>query len=94
MDKKTTLLLGATGLVGGECLQLLLDDPFCERLVTLTRTTLPETVTHTKLEKHIIDFDNRDSYRDLAKADQVICALGTTIKKAESRDALYRDDFT
>ncbi len=94
MDKKTVLLIGATGLVGGECLKLLLEDPFCGKLVTLTRRPLPESINHPKLEPHIIDFDDKDNFRDLARANQVICALGTTIKKAGNRDAFYRVDFT
>ncbi len=94
MDKRTILLLGATGLVGGECLKLLLEDPFCGKLVTLTRTPLPESFNHPKLEPHIINFENKDSFRELAKADQVICTLGTTIKKAGNRDAFYKVDFT
>jgi uncharacterized protein YbjT (DUF2867 family) len=42
----------------------------------------------------VIDFDRPDEYRHLANADDVFCCLGTTIKKAGSRDAFYKVDFT
>ena len=38
--KQSILLLGATGLVGGECLNLLLVDDHFSKVVTLTRRSL------------------------------------------------------
>jgi uncharacterized protein YbjT (DUF2867 family) len=94
MDQKSVLLLGATGLVGGECLKLLCEDDFWNRVVVLTRRPLPPEVNHPKLEAQVIDFDHPEKFRDMIKAEQVISALGTTIKKAGSQDNFYRVDFT
>ncbi|HJV75153.1 MAG TPA: hypothetical protein VJ654_13085 [Noviherbaspirillum sp.] len=95
--KKSILLCGASGLVGGECLRLLLADPAVDRVVTLGRKPLALETTVTgnaaKLEQHVIDFDRLDSYADLLRVDQIICALGTTIKQAGSEERFRQVDF-
>lgn len=87
---RTVLLLGATGLVGRECLALLLGDSAVGRVVTITRRPIPETST--KLVSHVIDMD-RMSDSPLPNIDQVICVLGTTIKQAGSQEQFRHVDF-
>ncbi|QTA85207.1 oxidoreductase [Desulfonema magnum] len=94
MEKKTVLILGATGLVGGECLTRLLNSDFYNRIVILTRRPLPDYLNHPKTEQHLIDFDHADKYQHLIKADHVICTLGTTIRKAGTKENFYKIDFT
>jgi uncharacterized protein YbjT (DUF2867 family) len=93
MEKKTVLLLGATGLVGGHILTHLLNNEYCGRVVALTRSAIQHADAFSRLDARIVDFDNPDSWRDQVVADQTFCALGTTIKKAGSRDAFRRVDF-
>ncbi len=94
---KSILLCGASGLVGSECLKLLLADPAFSRVVTIGRRPLaPEiaaTANAAKLEHHVIDFDHLDRYADLLRVDQIICALGTTIKQAGSEERFRQVDF-
>lgn len=95
--KKSILICGATGLVGRECLNLLLADPAFGRVVALTRRPLPADVSGlpnaSKLEQHVIDFDRLDAYADLLLVDQIVCALGTTIKQAGSEERFRQVDF-
>lgn len=93
MEKKTVLLLGSTGLVGGYTLKQLLRHEYCRRIVTLTRSAVHDAPLSSKLDARIIDFDNPDSWLDQVAGDQTICALGTTIRKAGSREAFRRVDF-
>lgn len=93
MGPKSVLLLGATGLVGGECMRLLCEDDFWNRVVVITRRSLPEKMAHPKIESHVINFDDPESRRRLLKTDQVVSALGSTIKKAGSQENFYRVDF-
>ena len=72
-------LLGATGLVGGHVLDLLIRDPSFERIVVLARRKFAEA-TAPRVEAHVVDFDRLGDRPDLLGVDQVICALGTTIK--------------
>lgn len=94
MNGKIALLLGATGLVGGECLKRLATDDDFDRVIVLTRTSLPETLSGPKIESHVIDFDRIGECRHLLKAATVFCALGSTIRKAGTREQFYKVDFT
>ncbi|MEO3945545.1 NAD(P)H-binding protein [Gorillibacterium sp. CAU 1737] len=87
----TALLLGATGLVGGELLQLLLRDPACRHVTALVRRPLP--FSHEKLQVRLVDFDRLDEVADAFSADWVFCCLGTTIRKAGSQAAFARVDL-
>ena len=87
---KTALLLGATGLVGSHLLEQLLGDNRYESVVALTRR--PLDLQHTKLRHEIIDFDHPDP--DKIRGDDLFCALGTTLRKAGSKEAQYRIDCT
>jgi dTDP-4-dehydrorhamnose reductase len=94
MNNKSVLLLGASGLVGGKCLKLLIHDGPYEKITILTRSPLTTDIKDSRVHHHIIDFDRLGEYRHLMKADHVICALGTTIKKAGTKENFHRVDFT
>jgi len=91
MEMRTALLVGATGLTGGHCLKLLLNDKAYDKVTVLTRRPLP--ITHEKLKQHIVDFNNLDESSELIKADDLFCCLGTTIKIAGSKEAFRKVDF-
>ena len=82
---KKILILGASGLVGGESLQRALAEPRVESVIAPTRRPLP---SHAKLTNPIAP--ELDSLLPDAAGwgvDAVICALGTTIAKAGSKGA-------
>jgi uncharacterized protein YbjT (DUF2867 family) len=81
---RSVLLLGATGLVGREVLSLLLNDAGVGRVVVIARR--PAGASHPKLEEHVFDLGEMDAHADLFAVDQIICALGTTIKVAGSQE--------
>lgn len=80
------LLLGATGLVGGEILKLCLREPAISRVVVLARRTLPSTLGSAKLSRHVVDLERLDEVEDSFDVDSIVCALGTTIKQAGSKE--------
>jgi uncharacterized protein YbjT (DUF2867 family) len=82
---RSVLLIGATGLVGSECLRLLLQNDAFGRVTVLARRPLIDGTTHPKLHMHLVDFDRLTSAADCFAVDQIICALGTTMKAAGSR---------
>ena len=88
---RTAILLGATGLVGGHCLDLLLEGDAYDRVVSLGRR--PVAREHPRLGQHAIDFDRPDEWRELVRGDDLFCCLGTTIKNAGSQEAFRRVDF-
>ena len=80
MSERTATLIGATGLVGGELLSLLLDDNYFKKVRILVRR--PFTMNHPKLERKLVDFSDADSLLvDLDESDVVFCTIGTTMKK-------------
>jgi uncharacterized protein YbjT (DUF2867 family) len=89
---RTAILLGATGLVGGHCLDLLLEDNAYARVVSLGRRKKGRE--HSKLEEHVLDFERLEDSRQFFRGDELFCCLGTTIKKAGSQDSFREVDFT
>lgn len=86
------LLAGATGLVGREINRLLAEDDGVSRVTALVRRALPEAQRHPTLVEAVADFEALDRSPALFAVDQVICALGTTIRQAGSREAFRRVD--
>lgn len=84
------LLAGATGLVGSHVLAQLLAAPECSAVVAPTRRALD--VVHAKLDNPLVDFEQLPAQAPWWHADAVICALGTTMKQAGSREAFRRVD--
>lgn len=92
MSDRSALLLGATGLVGRRCLDLLLSNEAYASVTTLGRRSLGQT--HPKLHHHVVDFDELERQAGLFAVDDVYCCLGTTMKQAGSREAFRTVDFT
>jgi uncharacterized protein YbjT (DUF2867 family) len=86
-------LLGATGLVGKHCLDLLASDRAFERVVVIARRKFADA-TAPRVEGHIVDMDRLPERPDLFNVDAVVCALGTTIKTVDGSQARFREvDF-
>lgn len=84
------MLVGATGLVGGQVLQQLLDDARCDAVVAPTRR--PLAVADPVLLNPVVDFAALPVDADWWAVDAVVCALGSTIKQAGSREMFARID--
>jgi len=85
----TATLVGATGLIGSYLLEQLLNDPYFDTVRILIRRSID--ITHPKLEKKIVDFNDSDSLLvALSNSDVVFCAIGTTQKKVKGDKEAYR----
>jgi len=89
---KTAIIIGATGLVGNIITRKLLDDNRYVKVKVFVRRSLQ--ISNLKLEEHIVDFDKIELWKDSLGGDELYSALGTTIKKAGSKDVQYKIDFT
>jgi len=90
MVGKSSMLVGASGLVGGELLNCLLNGKEYSKVLILVRK--PLGVEHPKLEERLIDFEDLSRYKESFKVNDVFCCLGTTIKKAKSQAAFRKVD--
>jgi uncharacterized protein YbjT (DUF2867 family) len=87
---KTALIAGATGLIGKELLQFLLNGSEYDKVVAIVRRSV-ET-DYPKLDERIVDFDNLEQFKEIFTVDDVFCCLGTTIKKAKTKEAMWKID--
>lgn len=91
MNQKA-VVVGATGLIGKELVQLLLRDSAYTSVTVLVRRCIG--ISDPKLHEKLIDFDLLDKVDvDMNGAD-VYCALGTTRKDSGSQEAFRRVDYT
>jgi uncharacterized protein YbjT (DUF2867 family) len=84
----TAVIAGASGLVGRECLRLLLNR--YPSVTSLVRK--PTGMQDVRLVERRIDFDRIDTI-EIPRGAHVYSALGSTIKKAGSEAAFRRVDF-
>jgi uncharacterized protein YbjT (DUF2867 family) len=96
-DSATTrvLLLGATGLVGHECLRLLLEDPAVGIITAPTRRPLSGIAGpggDRRVLNPVMDLDHLVGHPELFRVDTIICALGSTMRSAGSQPAFRRVD--
>lgn len=89
--KKRAVLYGATGLVGGELLRLLLEDEAYDEVVAVVRSEIP--INHARLRIIVIDYRHLADCRPYLAGADVFCCLGTTMKKAGSHEAFRTVDY-
>ena len=88
-NKKSALILGASGLVGSEVLSLSLESDLYNKIVIVVRS--PLTIKHNKLVEKIIDFD-MPKWEEIFPVDHVYCCLGKPIMKAGAKTNFIKVD--
>jgi uncharacterized protein YbjT (DUF2867 family) len=81
-------IAGATGLTGSLSLQLLLQSPSITEVISIGRRKTG--IQHSKLSEVPLE---DGLLKQPVKADAFICCLGTTIKKAGSKEAFKAIDY-
>lgn len=89
-SSRTALVAGATGLVGGHVLDLLLAADGYSRVVAIVRR--PTGRKHDKLVERVVDFDRLEDAGDAFAVSDVYACLGTTIKVAGSQERFRQVD--
>jgi uncharacterized protein YbjT (DUF2867 family) len=89
---KTALIAGASGLTGSELLKLLLETPVYSKVYSIVREKTG--YSHAKLEEIVVDFDQVEyGLHEVKQIDDVFCCLGSTMKKAGSKEAFRKVDY-
>lgn len=88
----TANVIGATGLVGKQLVKQLLRNPAFEKVRAFVRSDM--AIEHPKLEQHLTDFNDESTWEKNLQGDVLFSALGTTLKKAGSKEKQYETDVT
>ena len=86
------LVIGATGSVGKDLVQQLIEDSSVERIDIFVRREVK--IPAAKVVAHVVDFDHPETWADQLKGDVLFSCLGTTIRAAGSQDAQWKVDYT
>ena len=86
------IVLGATGAVGLDLVEMLLKDDAFSEVEVFVRRAMP--MESAKLTTHIVDFKQINEWKDMIKGDVVLSCMGTTLKAAGSKERQYEIDYT
>jgi uncharacterized protein YbjT (DUF2867 family) len=89
-EQKVVLLAGASGYVGNLALDSLLDSADVSRVFAVTRRPLGRE--HPRLANRIVRFEQIESQLKGISCHVALCALGTTLRQAGSRQAFRQVD--
>ncbi len=90
--RKTAIVIGATGLTGFQLTKQLIENDKFEKIIVLGRSKTE--LQSNKLQEHIVDFNKPKSFAELVQGDVLFSCLGTTIKKARTKEKQYKVDVT
>ena len=88
---RTALVVGGTGLVGGHLVGRLLKSDDYSSITALVRKRSFDLSP--KLNEKVFDFKDEKSFIHIEPHQNVFCCLGTTIKKAGSKEAFRFVDY-
>lgn len=87
---RSAIVVGATGLVGSSLIRQLCESDEYISVTAISRR--PLTYDHPKLTVKISSFDEIEE-KDIEFANDFFCCLGTTMKKAKTKEAFEKVDF-
>jgi uncharacterized protein YbjT (DUF2867 family) len=88
---KTALLAGATGLIGSQLLELLINNDRYGKIIAISRK--PLELAHPKVQNVITDFSSLELHKEQFRANDIFCCLGTTMRQAKTREAFRQVDL-
>ena len=91
-DRLKALVIGATGAVGKDLVQQLIEDSSVERVDIFVRREVK--IPAAKVVAHVVDFDHPETWADQLQGDVLFSCMGTTIKAAGSQEAQWKVDYT
>ncbi|MCS1350272.1 oxidoreductase [Mechercharimyces sp. CAU 1602] len=89
--RKSALIAGSTGLIGHHVMQTLIAHPQYKEVRVITRRPLP--IEDPKVQVIQVDFAHLQDYKECFQVDEIYCCLGTTMKKAKTKEAFRQVDY-
>jgi uncharacterized protein YbjT (DUF2867 family) len=91
MSQRKAIVLGGTGLIGNELIQLLIENSNYSEIRVLGRRNTEHK--NPKVKFYPVDLSHISDSSKLFEVEDVFCCLGTTMKKAGSKEAFKRVDY-
>lgn len=92
MHTRTAVVIGATGLIGRELVEVLCSEKRYEQVKVVTRR--PFSSKYSRVVNYVLeDFASLASLKDQLHGEDYFCALGTTIKEAGSKEEFEKVDY-
>ena len=88
---KKAIVIGATGMVGTQLIQLLVENNDFSEIVSLVRRK--SGVSNPKLTEYIINFNEPETWKNYVTGDVLFSSLGTTRAQVKTKKAQYEVDF-
>ena len=86
------MIVGATGLVGKALVRLILSKDYYKKIIVLSRRELE--IRDNRIEMAILDdFEKMEEIASKLNANDVYCALGTTLRQAGSKENFLKIDL-
>lgn len=89
---KKAIVLGSTGMVGSQLVDLLISTTEYTEIVTFVRR--PSGKTHPKLKEYVVNFDDIQSWSQYIQGDVLFSCMGTTLAQAKSKENQFKIDYT
>ncbi|MDM1783816.1 nucleoside-diphosphate sugar epimerase [Acinetobacter bereziniae] len=90
---KNAIVIGATGLVGQCLIEQLNSLAECEKITVIVRRQIAEFNSYKKVEQFVLEDFLLLNDQDVNGYSHAFSCLGSTIKKAGSKEAFYNIDF-
>ena len=88
---KTACIFGSTGLVGSHLLSIISQDKRYGKIILFNRSL--QEIEYPNIEQIVADYSSLNQFTIQLKVDEYFCCLGTTIKKAKTKEAFEYVDF-
>jgi uncharacterized protein YbjT (DUF2867 family) len=88
--KLTALVFGSSGLTGRFLTELLIKDPRYDKIILFVRKE--SNNYHGKTQQIVFNPDKIEDIKERIAGDQLFCCLGSTIKKAGSKEDFFKID--
>jgi uncharacterized protein YbjT (DUF2867 family) len=92
MTIKKAIVLGATGTVGKELIEKLIENENFTEIISLGLK--PCGLTNPKLTEYIIDFNTPETWKDVVHGDVLFSTWGTTVEQTKTKDEQYKVDYS
>ena len=89
---KTAIVIGATGLVGKQLVNQLIEHQEFSKIICLVRRSTG--IVNPKLQEVFVSFDELTCSKQQIKGDILFSCMGTTLKQAKTKENQYKVDYT